>query len=84
MRFQQFVAGHPVDALIGERLVVQLDGFAFHSTSADRTRDVAHDRELIARGFTVLRFTYAEVLHRWDSVERAISRAIAQGAHLST
>lgn len=84
VRFQQFVAGHPVDALIGERLVVQLDGFAFHSTSADRTRDVAHDRELIARGFTVLRFTYAEVLHRWGSVERAIARAIAQGAHLAT
>mgnify|MGYP000854707669 FL=1 len=82
VRFQQVVAGHPVDALIGERLVVQLDGFAFHSTSADRTRDVAHDRELVARGYTVLRFTYAEVLHRWDVVERSIARAIAQGAHL--
>jgi len=83
VRFQQFVAGRPVDALIGDRLIVQLDGFAFHSSSADRTRDVAHDRELIARGYTVLRFTYAEVLHRWDVVERAIARAIAQGAHLA-
>jgi len=84
VRFQQVVAGHPVDALIGERLIVQLDGFAFHSTAADRTRDAAHDRELVARGYTVLRFTYAEVLHRWDIVERAIARAIAQGVHVDT
>lgn len=83
LRFQVPVAGRRVDALIGERLVVQLDGFAFHSTSADRTRDVAHDRELVARGYTVLRFTYVEVLHRWPVVERAIGRAIAQGAHLA-
>ncbi len=82
VRFQQIVAGHRVDALIGERLIVQLDGFAFHSTAADRTRDAAHDRELLARGYTVLRFTYSEVLHRWDIVERSIARAIAQGVHL--
>lgn len=82
VRFQQVVAGHRIDALIGDRLIVQLDGFAFHSTAADRTRDAAHDRELVARGYTVLRFTYAEVLHRWDVVERSIARAIAQGAHL--
>ncbi len=83
MRFQVFVAGRPVDALLGDRLIVQLDGFAFHSTAADRTRDAAHDRELVARGYTVLRFTYAEVLHDWPVVARAVSRALAQGAHLA-
>lgn len=83
IRAQVLLAGHPVDALIGDRLVVQLDGFAHHSSSTDRTRDLAHDRELIARGYTVLRFSYVEVLYRWEQVERAIARAVAQGCHLA-
>jgi very-short-patch-repair endonuclease len=83
IRQQIVLAGKRVDALIGDRLVVQIDGFAFHSTAADRGRDVAHDRELSLRGYTVLRFTYAQVVHDWRSVERAIARAIAAGAHLA-
>ena len=81
IRQQIVLAGRPVDVLIGERLVVQVDGFEFHSTAADRGRDVAHDRELQLRGYTVLRFTYAQILHDWPTVERAIARAIAAGQH---
>ena len=51
IRQQVPLAGHDVDTLIGERLVVQLDGFAFHSSSAERTRDLAHDRALMALGY---------------------------------
>jgi len=83
VRQQVLLLGHRVDGLIGERLVTQLDGFAFHSSAADRGRDLAHDRELIARGYTVLRFTYAEVVHQWPRVEAAILRAIGQGLHLA-
>lgn len=81
IRQQIVLAGRPVDLLIGERLVVQIDGFEHHSTSAQRTKDVALDAELVLRGYTVLRFTYAQVVHDWDSVERTIARAIAAGAH---
>lgn len=70
--------GHDVDAVIDGWLVVQLDGFRHHSSSAERTRDIAHDRELVARGYTVLRFSYVEVIHRWDMVEHALARALAQ------
>lgn len=80
IRAQVVIAGHAVDALVGDRLVVQIDGFAHHSSSADRTRDLAHDRELIARGYTVLRFSYVEVVYRWDQVERAIARASPRDA----
>ncbi|OCG73219.1 hypothetical protein A7J15_09430 [Microbacterium sediminis] len=73
------IAGHRVDALIGRRLVVQLDGFAFHSDAVQRRRDIRHDRELTALGYTVLRFDYHDVMHDWPSVERAIRRAIALG-----
>jgi very-short-patch-repair endonuclease len=81
VRQQVVIAGRPVDALLGRSLAVQVDGFAFHSSAADRGRDVAHDAELTARGYTVLRFTYAQVVHDWSSVERAIGRALASNAH---
>ncbi|MCK6066626.1 MULTISPECIES: endonuclease domain-containing protein [Microbacterium] len=82
-RQQVVLAGRPVDVLIGERLVVQVDGHRFHSSSADRTRDVAHDAELRLRGYTVLRFTYAQIMHDWPAVARTVARAIAAGAHLA-
>jgi very-short-patch-repair endonuclease len=81
IRQQAVIAGRRVDLLIGDRLVVQIDGFEHHSTSVQRTKDVALDAELVLRGYTVLRFTYAQVIHDWDTVERTIARAVAAGAH---
>lgn len=83
IRQQVRIAGHAVDVLVAECLVVQLDGFAFHSSSADRTRDLAHDRALMALGYRVLRFSYAEIVHDWPAVEASIARALAQGFHLA-
>lgn len=83
IRQQAVLARKPVDLLIGERLVVQIDGFAHHSSSAQRSRDLAHDAELRLRGYTVLRFTYSQVVHDWPTVERTIARAIAMGAHVA-
>ena len=83
MRQQVVLLGRPVDLLIGERLVIQVDGFAHHSTPAQRGKDVAFDAELVLMGYTVLRFTYAQVMHDWPTVERTIARAIAAGAHLA-
>lgn len=83
IQHQVRLAGQWVDFLIGERLAVQVDGYAFHSSSAQRTSDVTHDAELRLRGYTVLRFTYAQIVHDWPFVERTISRAIAEGLHLA-
>ncbi|TDN87482.1 DUF559 domain-containing protein [Microbacterium sp. BK668] len=81
VRQQVKIAGHLVDLLIGERLVLQIDGFEFHSTSAARTRDLAQDAELRLRGYTVLRFSYAQIVHDWPAVEAIIRRALAAGLH---
>lgn len=83
IRQQTVLAGRPVDFLIGDRLVVQVDGHAYHSSAADRGRDAAHDAELRLRGYHVLRFTYSQVLHDWPAVERSIARAVAAGLHRS-
>jgi very-short-patch-repair endonuclease len=79
---QALVAGRRVDLLIGRRLVVQIDGFSYHSDASQRGRDVSFDAELVLRGYTVLRFTYAQVVYDWPQVERAVARAIAAGLHL--
>ena len=82
VRQQVVIAGRPVDHLIGDRLVVQVDGWEHHSSSAQRSADIAHDAELRLRGYTVFRFSYAQIVHDWASVERTIARAVAAGLHL--
>lgn len=82
VRQQVVIAGRPVDGLVGERLVVQSDGWEFHSSAAQRRRDIAHDAELRLRGFTVLRFSYDQIVHDWATVERTVLRAVAAGLHL--
>ncbi|WP_336630966.1 MULTISPECIES: endonuclease domain-containing protein [unclassified Microbacterium] len=81
VRQQAVVAGKRVDVLVGEWLVVQIDGWAHHSSSAQRSKDIAHDAELRLRGYTVLRFSYAQVVHDAVGVERTIRRALAAGLH---
>ncbi len=59
-------------------------GFAHHSSSAQRTKDIAHDAELALRGYTVMRLSYAQIVHDWPAVERSIRRALAARLHLAS
>lgn len=79
LRQQIWIDGHPVDVLIGKRLVVQLDGFAHHSSPADRRRDIRADARLVLLGYTVLRFDYYQISFEPDEVVRTIRMALAQG-----
>lgn len=83
LRQQVRIEGHDVDGLIGERLVTQLDGFAFHSAAKDRRRDLDHDARLVLRGYTVLRFDYAQMMFDPATVLDRIRVAMAQGLHLA-
>jgi very-short-patch-repair endonuclease len=82
LRIQIVIDGHPVDGLIGDRLVIQADGYGPHSTSSQRSRDLMQDARLALRGYTVLRFTYAQILYDWSYVEAQILAAMSQGLHL--
>lgn len=82
LRQQVWIDGHPVDAVIGERLAVQIDGFAFHSSPADRRRDLRQDARLVLRGYTVLRFDYVQILFEPEEVIATVRLAMAQGRHL--
>nr|WP_314841304.1 DUF559 domain-containing protein [uncultured Microbacterium sp.] len=83
IRQQIWIDGRPVDALIGERLVVQMDGFAHHADAAARRRDIDADARLRLRGYTVLRFDYHQIFFTPELVKQHVLSAIAQGLHLA-
>ena len=57
------VEGYEVDFHWPEaRLIVETDGHEHHGTRAAFERDRARDQELMAAGWTVVRFTYRQVL----------------------
>jgi very-short-patch-repair endonuclease len=78
---QSWLYGHRVDFLIGERLVLQIDGG--HHVGAQRAADLAHDAELMLRGYFVIRVGYDDVINHWPEVQERILAAIAQGLHLA-
>lgn len=79
--FQAWIAGHRVDALIGERLIVQTDGGTH--VGAQRSDDIAHDARLKLMGYHVIRVSYRQVMYEWPDVQDQIMRAVAQGLHLA-
>ena len=79
LRQQVWIAGHVVDLLIGERLVLQMDGG--HHVGAQRASDIAHDAALMLLGYHVIRVGYVQVVERWHEVQDLITRAVAQGLH---
>ena len=81
VRQQVWVDGHPLDALIGQRLGIQIDGFVHHSAARDRRRDIRADARLVLRGFTILRFDVQQVTHDQRYVEQTVLMAMAQGLH---
>ena len=72
--------GYEVDFLWrAERLVVEIDGFAFHSSSAAFERDRLRDAVLAAAGFRVLRVTWRQLSREPDAVLARLAQALVQG-----
>lgn len=76
---QAWIAGHKVDFLIGDRLVLQIDGA--HHVGLQRTQDIEHDAQLMLLGYHVIRVGYDQIMNDWVSVQDVIMRAIAQDLH---
>lgn len=81
VRQQVWIDGHPLDALIGDLLAVQIDGFAHHSAARDRRRDIRADARLALRGYTTLRFDFHQLFFSPQEVQATVLAAIAQGLH---
>ncbi|MFB7891782.1 endonuclease domain-containing protein [Microbacterium sp. NPDC056044] len=78
---QAWIAGHRVDFLIGERLVLQIDGG--HHVGRQRASDNAHDAVLRHMGYHVIRVGFIQVTEDWPGVQALIMQAVAQGLHLA-
>jgi very-short-patch-repair endonuclease len=63
------VAGWEVDLLWREqRLVVEVDGFAFHGSRHAFERDRRRDADLLAAGYRVVRFTWRQIKYEPEAV----------------
>lgn len=78
---QVWLFGHRVDFLLGDRLVVQIDGG--HHVGSQRTSDIAHDALLKLHGYHVIRIGYEQLMNGWPEVQRVILAAIGQRLHLA-
>jgi very-short-patch-repair endonuclease len=59
------------------RLVIEVDGYAYHSSREDLRRDRRRDRQLTALGWRPARFTYEEVAFEPDLVARDLAALLA-------
>jgi very-short-patch-repair endonuclease len=66
-----------VDAAIPDlKLAIEVDGFEHHSTPEAFQHDRSRQNHLVGLGWTVLRFTWHDVVHRPAHVARTIEQAI--------
>ena len=72
--------GH-VDLLIGDALVIELDGREWHNDEDRFEKDRRRDAQLSIRGYRVLRFSYKQVFERWSEVRAAIEASIGRNDH---
>jgi very-short-patch-repair endonuclease len=75
----QRVARYEVDLLWErQRLVVEFDGFEFHSDRGAFERDRRRDAELQARGYRVIRVTWRQLIDDPEAVVDRIRRTLAR------
>ncbi|SCX49014.1 Transcriptional regulator, AbiEi antitoxin, Type IV TA system [Klenkia marina] len=63
------------------RVAVELDGHRFHSSRADRERDMRRDTALAAAGWVVLRFSHARLTTDPEGCRREIELVLRRRAH---
>jgi very-short-patch-repair endonuclease len=82
-RSQVFIDGvGRVDLVVGDRLVIEADGQEWHDSPGAFASDRKRDLRLALLGYSVLRLTYAQIIHEWPLVELSIRAMIARREHV--
>ena len=68
-----------VDLVVGGWLVVEVDGFAYHSERAQYRADRERANGLAGRGYVLLRFTYEDVMYRLPETVAYVAAVYARG-----
>lgn len=72
------IGPYVVDFVFREhKVIVEIDGFAFHSDAEDFIRDRTRQNYLILHGWQVLRFTWWDLVERPERVIAEVRRAIS-------
>jgi hypothetical protein len=71
-----------LDLIVGDRLVIECDSRAHHSTPAELDRDNARDLMLTALGFLVIRIRYRAAVGDPKGVVAAVRAMVDAGLHL--
>ena len=66
--------GDLVDAHL--KLLIECESWAYHSGEEPFRRDIRRYTDLVARGWTVLRFVWEDVMQRPDYVRRQVERVV--------
>jgi very-short-patch-repair endonuclease len=75
------IGRYEVDFLWREqKLVVEVDGFRFHSSRSAFERDRLRDAELAAQGFHVLRVTWRQIVDTPEALVARIAMALARAS----
>jgi very-short-patch-repair endonuclease len=73
------VEGYEVDCLWrAQRLIVEVDGFAYHSASRSFDSDRRRDAALVAAGWRVMRVTWRQITGEPEAVAARIAQALAR------
>ena len=71
-----------VDMVLGDRLIVEADGWEWHHSPdafvVDRSRDLAAHRQ----GYLPLRLAPMHIEHEWPWVERVVTAIVERGEHM--
>ncbi|MBJ7287900.1 DUF559 domain-containing protein [Williamsia sp.] len=75
----QTVCGYPVDVMFAEqKVIVEIDGMAFHSDAEAFQHDRTRQNVLVANGWTILRFTWADLTDRPHHVVAQIRAIVSR------
>jgi very-short-patch-repair endonuclease len=76
------IGRHEVDFLWRDHgLVVEVDGFRFHSSRSAFERDRLRDAELGGMGYRVMRITWRQIVDGPEALIARITKALAAGEH---
>lgn len=71
-----------VDLLVGDRLLIEVDGVPNHADAPHRHRDLVRAAHAATWGCITLRFDDAMVVHDWETVELAVLGYVDRRMHL--
>lgn len=71
-----------VDLLVGDRLIIEVDGKEHHDDADAFTRDRRRDLAAHTRGYLPIRLSYRQVMYEWSEVERQMIALIRRNEHL--